>query len=123
MAVISPQSSPPPSPACRPSLLACHHITTKTSAHCRCNNLVTAPTMAATATTTSTVATPATTSQPSLPQLPPRAHRHHCTHCPLAPCITWPHLQHYPSYTSTSSMYLFKCQIYYFLCTNVTNLM
>src|SRR6266702_4548480 len=32
MAVISPLSSPPPSPTCRPSPLARHHITTETAA-------------------------------------------------------------------------------------------
>src|SRR6266702_2462411 len=42
---------------------------------------------------------------------------------PLPPVSPGPHLQHHPSYTSTSSMYLFKYQIYhYFLCMNVTNL-
>src|SRR6266702_2099553 len=112
MAVISPPSSPPPSPACRPSPLARHHITAETAA---------------------------------LSPTPPQRPRHHpnrgryshhhlnCRHpdpvaaaaptAPLPPVSPGPHLQHHPSYTSTSSMYLFKCQIYhYFLCMNVTNL-
>ncbi len=129
MAVISLWSSPPPSPACRPSPLACHHITTKTAAlsllppqqprhrpncghyshrHLNCchPNHCHHPSHRS----------------PLLPQLPPQSCCHHHIHCSLAPCITWPHLQHHPFYTSTSSMYLFKCQIYYFLCMNVTNL-
>src|SRR6266702_231844 len=104
MAVISPPSSPPPSPTCRPSPLTCHHITAKTAA---------------------------------LSPPPPQQPCHHPNHgyyshpdpvtaatptAPFPPVSPGPHLQRHPSYTSTSSMYLFKCQIYHFLCMNVTNL-
>src|SRR6266702_4465402 len=121
-------SSPPPSPACRQSRL--HAILLK-------------PQPAAAMTSSPPQPWPL---QPLLPQLsspqppppPPQSPRPNC-HCPnrhhhpdsipttaptapLLPVSPDPHLQRHPSYTSTSSMYLFKCQIYYFLCMNVTNL-
>src|SRR6266702_4512616 len=61
---------PTPSPACRPSPLARHHITAETSARRRRNDLVTAPTVAATATATSTVATPTTAAIPTTAATP-----------------------------------------------------
>src|SRR6266702_1252136 len=128
MAATSLLSSPPPSPACRQS-------------HSRTILPKPQPTTAM----TSSLPQPWLL-QPPLPQLsspqppppPPQSPcpNHHCPNChrhpdsvpaatptaPLPPVSPDPHLQHHPSYTSTSSMYLFKCQIYYFLCMNVTNL-
>src|SRR6266702_191734 len=115
MAVISPPSSPPPSPACRPSPLARHHITAETAAlsptppqrprhrpnrgryshrHLNCHH----PNHRRHPSRRHhphygrlTAATPVTAAQPSLPQPPPRSRRRRrCTHCSLAPCITWP---------------------------------
>src|SRR6266702_3251191 len=114
MAVISPPSSPPPSPACRPSPLARHHITPETAAlsptppqrprhhpnrgryshhhlNCRHPNLRRSPSRRHHPNSGRlTAATPVTAAQPSLPQLPPRSRRRRCTHCSLAPCLTWP---------------------------------
>src|SRR6266571_1161554 len=147
MAVISPPSSPPPSPACRPSPLARHHITAETTAlsptplqrprhrpnrgryshrHLNCHH----PNHRRHPSRRHhpnygrlTAATPVTAAQPSLPQPPPDPVAAAAPTAPLPPVSPGPHLQHHPSYTSTSSMYLFKCQIFhYFLCMNVTNL-
>src|SRR6266702_3508884 len=94
MAATSLPSSPPPSPACRQSRSRAH--TAETAAR-RCNDLVAAPTMAASAaatsivvTPTATAATPVTVPRPSLPQLPPppRFRPRRRTNCPPAPCIT-----------------------------------
>src|SRR6266702_2113916 len=93
MAVISPLSSPPPSPTCRPSPLARHHITTETAAlsltppqrpchhpnhgryshrHLNCHH-------------------PNHRPHPSHSHHPHSSPRHrHCTHCSIVPCITWP---------------------------------
>src|SRR6266702_3527126 len=127
MAATSLPSSPPPSPACRQSRSRAH--TAEPAAHC-CNDLVTAPTMAASAaatsivfTPTATAATPVTAPRPSLPQLPPppRFCPCHHTNCPPAPRITRPPPPAPPPPTQYQ-FHLFKSQIYYFLCMNVTNL-
>src|SRR6266702_1482924 len=128
MAATSLPSSPPPSPACRQSHL----------------RAILPKPQPATA-TTSSLPQPWPL-QPPLPQLsspqppppPPqslRPDRHFPNRhphpnsvpaaaptAPLPPVSPDPHLQRHPSYTSTSSMYLFKSQIYNFLCMNVTNL-
>src|SRR6266702_2351848 len=129
MVAISLLSAPPPSPTCRPSCL--HTILSKLQP----------------ATATTLLPPQLWLLQPPLPQLSspqlplpsPQSPcpDHHCPTCchhpnsvttatptaPLPPVSPGPHLQHHPSYTSTSSMYLFKCQIYhYFLCMNVTTL-
>src|SRR6266702_795736 len=114
MVVISLRSSLPPSPTCRPSPLACHHITAETAAlslmppqrpchrpncgryshrHLNCHhpNHRRHPSRRHHPNCGRlTAAPPVTAAQPSLPQPPPRSRHCRCTHCSLAPCITWP---------------------------------
>src|SRR6266702_829568 len=53
---------------------------------------------------------------PPPPQRPPvRCRRRRHSRCPHPPCIPWHHLPHHPYYTSTRSIYLFKCHVYHLL--------